>query len=70
LLTPQTIYGHLGKLIQAGTITIQEVMPRDTIEQLTEVFYGYKEESLNSLKEQVGDKFTWDELRLFKASLN
>ncbi|MDD2984879.1 helix-turn-helix domain-containing protein [Flavobacterium sp.] len=70
LLTTQTIYGHLGKLIQAGTIEIQEVMPGDKIEQLTEAFYGYKEESLNSLKEQVGDRFTWDELRLFKASLN
>ena len=70
LLTPQTIYGHLGKLIQSGLVDIQEVIPRDKIEQLTEAFYGYKEESLNSLKEQVGDQFTWDELRMFKASLN
>lgn len=70
LLTQQTIYGHLGKLIQAGTMTIQEVMPDDKIEQLTELFYGYKEESLNALKEQVGDQFSWEELRLFKASIN
>lgn len=70
VLTPQTIYSHLGKLIQAGSITIQDVMPADKIEQLTEVFYGYKEESLNALKEQVGNKFSWEELRLFKSSVN
>jgi len=36
---------------------------------LTKVFKGYKEETLNTLKEQVGNKFTWDELKIFKASL-
>lgn len=70
VLTTQTIYSHLGKLIQAGSITIQDVMPSDKIEQLSEAFYGYKEESLNALKEQVGNKFSWEELRLYKASLN
>jgi regulation of enolase protein 1 (concanavalin A-like superfamily) len=45
-------------------------MPEDKIEALSKAFYGYKEESLNALKEQVGDAFTWEELRMFKASLN
>lgn len=70
VLTTQTIYGHLAKLIQAGTITIKEVLPEDKIEQLAAAFKGYNEESLNALKEKVGDRFTWDELRMFKASLN
>jgi uncharacterized protein YpbB len=69
VLTTQTIYGHLAKLIQAGTISITEVLPEDKIEQLAAAFKGYNEESLNALKEEVGDRFTWDELRLFKASL-
>ena len=69
VLTTQTIYGHLAKLIQAGTISISDVLPEDKINELAAAFEGYNEESLNALKEQVGDRFTWDELRLFKASL-
>ena len=44
--------------------------PEDKIEELQKLFYGYKEESLTPLKEQVGDAFSWEELRMFKASLN
>lgn len=69
VLTTQTIYGHLAKLIQAGTVSITEVLPEDKIEQLAAAFEGYNEDSLTALKEQVGEKFTWDELRMFKASL-
>ena len=69
VLTPQTIYGHLGKLIQAGTITLAEVLPENKISELAKAFEGYNEESLNALKEQVGNQFTWEELRLFKSSL-
>lgn len=69
-LTKQTISSHLAKLIETGTVEISNVLPEDRIEKLAEIFQGYKEESLNPLKEQYGDKFTWDELKLFKASLN
>lgn len=69
VLTPQTIYGHLGKLILAGTISISDVLPDDKIHQLAKAFQGYEEESLNALKESVGDQFTWDELRLYKMAL-
>jgi hypothetical protein len=37
---------------------------------LTEAFFGYQEESLAPLKEKHGDTFTWEELRMFKASWN
>lgn len=69
VLTPQTIQGHLAKLIEAKTISITDVLPEDKINELAAAFEGYNEESLNPLKEQVGEKFTWGELRLFKASL-
>ncbi len=69
VLTKQTIYGHLAKLIEAKTISISEVLPEDKIQELTKAFDGYNEETLNALKEKVGDKFTWDELRIFKASI-
>jgi hypothetical protein len=67
--TPGTILGHLTKLIEAETITISDVLPEDKIRELAEAFKDYKEESLNGLKEQYGDKFSWDELKMFKASL-
>jgi uncharacterized protein YpbB len=69
-LTTQTIESHLVKLIQSKKVVIRDVLPQDKIEELTEAFRYYKEESLNGLKEQHGDKFSWDELRMYKASLN
>ena len=69
-LTQETILSHLTKLIHAKTITINDVLPEDKIQELTEVFHGYKEESVSPLKEKYGEKFSWEELRMFKASLN
>ena len=66
--TPETILGHLTKLIIAQTIQIHDVLPEDKILELTAAFKGYKEESVSPLKEKYGDKFTWEELRMFKAS--
>ncbi|CAN1492172.1 DEXSc_Pif1_like domain containing protein [Flavobacteriaceae bacterium] len=68
--TQETILSHLTKLIQSKTITISEVFSQETITALAEAFSGYKEESVSPLKEKYGDKFTWEELRMFKASLN
>jgi uncharacterized protein YpbB len=69
-LTVQTIEGHLVKLIQGKRISISEVFPQDKIDELAEAFKFYKEESLTPMKEQFGDKYSWEELRMFKASLN
>lgn len=68
--TPETILGHLTKLISSQTIRIEDVLPEDKIIELTEAFKGYTDESISPLKEKYGDKFTWEELRMFKASLN
>ncbi len=68
-LTPQTIYGHFAKLIEAGQVQLSEVLPEDKIDELTNVFRGKKEDSLSELMEINGDKFTWNEMRMFKASI-
>ena len=68
-LTSQTIGSHIAKLIEAETIAITDVLPEDKIQELAKAFKGYKEETLNGLQEKHGDKFTWDELKMFKASL-
>ncbi|MFH6956125.1 helix-turn-helix domain-containing protein [Flavobacterium aquidurense] len=69
-LTVQTIEMHLVKLIQAKKVEISDVLPYDKILALRDAFQFYQEESLNGLKEKHGDEFTWDELKMFKASIN
>ena len=68
-LTVGTIMGHFIKLIQDKAVTINDIMPEDKLALLAKAFENYTEESLNPLKEQVGDSFSWDELKLYKASL-
>jgi uncharacterized protein YpbB len=68
-LTTDTILGHFTKLITDNKININEILPEDKIKDLTVAFQDYKEESINPLKEKYGDKFTWEELKMFKASL-
>ncbi|MBC5861942.1 helix-turn-helix domain-containing protein [Flavobacterium turcicum] len=70
VLTKQTICGHFVKLIQAKAVAIHELLPEDKLQDLAAAFAGYKEESLNVLMEQHGTKFSWDEARMYKASLN
>lgn len=68
-LSPSTILGHFTKLIKEKAVSITDFMPQDKIDQLTKEFENYKEESVTPMKEKLGDAFTWEELRMFKASL-
>jgi uncharacterized protein YpbB len=68
-LTESTVLGHLAKLIEAGQVQLAEVLPADKIDALAKAFDGYDEDSLNPLKEQYGDTFSWNELKLYKAGL-
>lgn len=69
-LTVTTIMGHFTKLIQEKKVNISDIMPKDKLETLTKAFKGYKEESLTPMKEQLGEEFSYDELRMFKGTLN
>jgi uncharacterized protein YpbB len=68
-LTPQTIYGHFAKLIEAEQVQLSEVLPEDKIQALSKVFKGFKGESLAELMEKHGDKFTWNEMRMYKSGI-
>ncbi|QIH38987.1 AAA family ATPase [Flavobacterium sp. Sr18] len=70
VLTKQTIYSHFVKLIQTKAVSISEVLPEDKMQDLANAFAGYKEESLNTLMDKHGQKFSWEEARMYKASLN
>lgn len=68
-LTPQTIYNHFAKLIQMEIVQLSDILPEDKISDLKAAFKDFKGESLGELKEIHGDQFSWDELKLYKASL-
>lgn len=68
-LSPSTILGHFTKLIKDKAVAISDLMPQDKIERLIKEFENYNEESVTPMKEKLGDEFTWDELRMFRASL-
>ncbi|RZJ67951.1 MAG: helicase [Flavobacterium sp.] len=69
-LTKQTINSHLAKLIESETISIADVLPQDRIDALAEIFIGFNpEDAVGTLKEKYGDEFTWDELKLFRATI-
>jgi hypothetical protein len=69
LLGESTIYNHIAKLIQEEKIAIQQIFSEDKLEELENVFKKFDNENITSIKEKTGNKFSWDELKLFKASL-
>jgi len=69
VMSEGTIISHFVKLIKMGEIQLADVMPTDRISELAAIFEGYAELSLTPLKEKVGDAFSWDELKLYRASL-
>ncbi len=69
-LTVQTIYGHMAKLIAQKSVEISEILPNQRIAALKTIMDANVELSLSEIKEKVGNKYTWEELRLFKASVS
>jgi uncharacterized protein YpbB len=68
--TEQTIFGHLSRYVENKTIPLNELLSEDKIQELQIVFKNYKGETISEMKEQVGDKFGWDELKLYRVTLN
>jgi GTPase SAR1 family protein len=66
-LSPQTIASHFAFLIRAEKIELSDVMNEKRIHQLATMFDGFEGTSLTPLKEKLGSKATWDELKLYQA---
>ena len=66
----EVIYGFAYlKKAAAHTNHQLDVLSAEKIKQLQVLFKYFKGESLSELKETIGDKFSWEELKLYKASL-
>jgi len=68
-LSKGTISTHCARLIQQEKIELRDVMDADKRNALSDVFDDYEGGSMSGLKEKVGSKFSWDELKLYQASL-
>lgn len=65
-----TIYAHCTRLVKGEKIDLHEVMEQEKINSLYVLFdEHYEGGSLTPLKEVVGESFSWDELKLYQASL-
>lgn len=69
-LSQATIYSHIAKCIEQDKIAITEVLPEETINELSTIFKENEElTTLKSLYEKTEERYSWDELRLFRAYL-
>ncbi|MEN9699910.1 MAG: hypothetical protein RLZZ301_1108 [Bacteroidota bacterium] len=68
-LSVQTITTHFVYLIRAEKIELSNVMSPQRIQELATLFEGYEGTSLHPLKEKLGNKVTWDELKLYQAGM-
>ena len=67
-LSQATIYSHIAKCIEQDKIAITEVLPEETINELNTIFKENEElTTLKSLYEKTEERYSWDELRLFRA---
>lgn len=64
-----TISTHCARLIKLEKLELSDVMPSEKRNKLSDLFDDYDGGSLTPLKEQVGNGFTWDDLKLYQASL-
>jgi PIF1-like helicase/Helix-turn-helix domain len=65
-MTLGTVYSHLGKFVSKGTIKIQAILNEDAIEDMMYAFKDFDGKSISGIKEKLKDKYSFDELRLFK----
>ena len=69
-LSVGTISTHCARLIQQEKIELRDVMDKEKRNALYDLFEdNYEGGSLTPLKDLAGDDFTWDELKLYQASL-
>lgn len=68
-LAESTIYGHLNKLLREKKLSVEDVFEKAKLDELHQLKVNNPEESLSEVKTRLGDKFSWDELRLFRAGV-
>lgn len=68
-LTTSTISTHFAKLIAQEKVDIFYIMNGAKVNELQHIIQEKKAENLSAIKSEVGDNFTFDEIKLVKAYL-
>jgi uncharacterized protein YpbB len=70
VLSVGTIYTHFAKLVELKRIDIMDLMSSDRISEIRTAFESFDPHTpLGEIKAVLDDSITWEELRVFKASL-
>jgi len=70
VLSVGTIYTHFAKLVEQKRIDINELMSSDRILEIATAFESFESDTpLGEIKAILDESITWEELRVFKASL-
>lgn len=70
MLTRSTIETHLAQLVEEGTIPPEVFFRPEEDRELTAVFEKRGGASLSACKEEVGDRYTYGQLKIFRSILN
>ena len=68
-LTKGTIYSHLLVLLSKDLVKIEEILDEEKLKNMTSIFEKHHNEdtSLTDMKAIVGEKYSFEELRLFRT---
>jgi hypothetical protein len=67
-LSETTIYSHLAQLVKEEKIDILDVLDTKRLNELNDLLSDRELITLSAIKEELGDKVSWSELRLIQAS--
>lgn len=68
-LTTQTIEGHLSHFVERGIIRVEDIVNREKIVLIEPAVKDFEGGSLTSIKEKLGNKVSFGEIRLVLASI-
>ncbi|WP_341526429.1 DNA helicase RecQ [Nostoc sp. UHCC 0302] len=66
-LSPSTIFNHLSKLIEKNQpVDLNQLVPHEHQQKIWQILEVLGDISLTPIKEQLGDSYTFDEIRLIR----
>jgi PIF1-like helicase/Helix-turn-helix domain len=65
-----TLYGHFTKLIGEGKVAIEKLVPTDRFNTIKAALMALTDNSILPAKEQLGDDYSFDEIRLVKSHID
>ena len=68
-LAVSTIEGHMAKLISEGQLKLEEVLPDKRYQELKAFMQKTNYESLNDLRQKVGEDYSFGELRIIHSAI-